>query len=228
MEARASGAARHCHWRRLPPTPIMRWLREHGGPIGRFQPGDAAAGAGGAAARIIWSARCRRCSIITMLCGCGWRRVGGGAELEPGDRAALARSGRRTVLRRIDVAGLMMRRAAPALRGRRVRLRSRLAPEAGGDAAGGVVRCRGGARGPAAADDPSSCGGWGVVAHPGAGSCGGLGGDASGPVADAAAARDLVPSLGATACGAGAGSPARMAELAFWTAMLSEPSLSAG
>ena len=43
------------------------------------------------------------------------------------------------------------------------------------DGCGGVVRCRRTGAGPAAADDPSSCCGWGVVAHPGAGACGGAG-----------------------------------------------------
>ena len=54
-------------------------------PDRSVQPGDSAAGAGGAAARRIWRRRCRRCSIITMRCGCGLLRrrrgvaPGGGA-----------------------------------------------------------------------------------------------------------------------------------------------------
>ena len=69
----AAEAAATCD-RRLPATPIMRWLQERGGPLGAVQPGDAAAGAGGAAAGRIWRRRCRRCWIITMRCGCGLMR----------------------------------------------------------------------------------------------------------------------------------------------------------
>src|SRR5947208_3248617 len=42
-----------------------------------------------------------------------------------------------------------------------------------GSAAGGLVRCWCGAGRAPACDDPSLCGGRGVVAHPGAGACGG-------------------------------------------------------
>ena len=40
------------------------------------QPGDAAAGAGGAVGRRSAGGACRRCSIITMRCGCGSTRGG--------------------------------------------------------------------------------------------------------------------------------------------------------
>ena len=68
-----------------------------------------------------------------------------------------------------------------------------------GDGCGGVVRCRRARAGPAAADDPSSCGGRGVVAHPGAGPCGGVGGDCARQSAGAGAAGNLVSRLGAAA-----------------------------
>ena len=60
----------------------------------------------------------------------------------------------------------------------------------------------------AAADHPSSGGRRRVVAHPGAGPGGGLGGDCARGGAVAAAARHLVPALGAAARGARAGASA--------------------
>ena len=76
---------------------------------------------------------------------------------------------------------------------------------------------------PSAADHPSPVGGRGVVAHPGAGPCGGLGGDCGG-AARAGAARDVVAALGSTAFVARADA-GRVAELSFWRGMLSAPSL---
>src|SRR5436305_15311350 len=67
-------------------------------------------------------------------------------------------------------------------------------------AAGDLVRCWCGAGWAPACDDPSLCGGRGVVAHPGAGACGGVGGDCARWGAGAGGAGQFVSSLGATAC----------------------------
>ena len=108
----------------------------------------------------------------------------------------------RDCLRRVDVRGLdeaarrgciseqaqAAERAAGAGRGR--------------DGAGGLVRCRASSGRPAAADHPPPGGRRRVLAHPGAGPGGGLGGDCARGRAVAAAARHLVPALGAAAGGA--------------------------
>ena len=55
----------------LPPTPIMRWLRERGGPIERFNQSMLLQVPAGLQRGSSDRRRCRPCSIITMRCGCG-------------------------------------------------------------------------------------------------------------------------------------------------------------
>ena len=78
--------------------------------------------------------------------------------------------------------------------------------------------------GPAVADDPSFGGGWGVVAHSGAGSGGGVGGDCGRAGACAGAARHVVAAVVATACGGGFGSGPDC-RAGFWIGMLRQPAV---
>ena len=180
----------------LPATPIMRWLLEQGGPIERFSQSDAAAGAGGPASRITWAAPCRRCSIITMRCGCGWSRRRR-ARAAPGGRAArrdpCARPacGGSTCLRLDDGGAGAAASASEAQAAER-----RLAPAAGHDGAGGVVRRRARAAGRLlltihhlAVDGVS----WRILVPDLAAAWAAIG---AGRRAGAAGARDLVPAAG--------------------------------
>ena len=160
-----------------------------------------------------------------MRCGCAWLLL-----RESGDGASRlrrpARCWRRTACVGSTFAGSMLTALRACIAEQARAAESRLAP-----AAGVMVQAvwfdAGAERGrAAAADHPSSCGGRGVVAHPGAGSCGGLGGDCARAGAGACAARDLVPALGAAACGSTRRIRRVVGELAFWTGMLSEPALS--
>ncbi len=153
--------------------------------------------------RMTSSAPCRRCSIITMRCGCGL--------LVP--HRVVSSRWRSRLPATVDGAGLPA--AGGCRRPRRgcaARLHHR-AGAGGGDAAcaggrrdgaGGVVRRRGGRGRPPAADDPSPGGGRGVVADPGARPCGRVGGDRGRQEARAGGVRNVVAGLGAAA---GGGSP---------------------
>ena len=160
----------------LPATPIMRWLAERGGPIERFNQAmllqvpaglreDHLVGGPAGAAR---SSRC-------VAAAAGWRR--GGRRVEPGGRAARCRARPATCLRRVDVRGLDDGGAARLHQRAGAGGRAAACAVRGHDGAGGVVRCRRASEPAAAADHPSSGGRRGVVAHPGAGPGGGLGGD---------------------------------------------------
>ena len=145
-----------------------------------LQPGDAAAGAGGAAGGApdcspAGGARSSRC--VAAAAGPGPPGTARGAwRWRPPARCRAA-----GCIRRIDIAGLAddARRACIS---EQAQAAERQACAGGrGDGAGGVVRCRRRGCRPAAADHPSSGGRRGVVAHPAAGPCGGLGGDRDAP-----------------------------------------------
>ena len=121
-------------------------------------PGDAAAGAGGSAGGSSHRRPCRRCSIITMRCGCGLSGGAQTADLDAGGRAAWRGRRLATACGGSTFAGSTTRRCAPASPSRRKRPSARLAPAAGRDGAGGLVRCRGGAAGRLLLTHPSSCG----------------------------------------------------------------------
>ena len=194
----------------LPATPIMRWLQERGGPLERFSQAMLLRVPAGLAAGSIWRRRLRRCWIITTRCGCGSMRAADAAErrLRTGGLrcAAGGGCGRRpacggSMSAVVDDGGV-----ARADRGGGGRLRSGRLDPAAGVMVQAVWFDAGAARaGRLLADDPSSCGRWGVVADPGAGPCGGLAGDRGRAGGCAAAAGDVVPALGGAACGACAG-----------------------
>ena len=138
-------------------------------------PGDAAAGAGGAARGSIWSARCRRarssrCAAAAAHCCCAGRRL-------CARDCASGMVDAKACLRRIDVGGLADDALRACIAEQAQAAAARLAPASGVmvqavwfDAGAACSR-------PAAADDPSSGGRRGVVAHPGAGPGGGVAGD---------------------------------------------------
>ena len=162
----------------VPATPIMHWLSERGGPLSRFSQAMLLAVPGGLieddlAARACGAGRASRCAAASARCGGGGWRL----EIPPEGPSA-------PLLRRVDVRGLDDQALdGQALDGEALRARiaaggggCRAAARSGGrpDAAGGVVRCRGGAVRAAASVHPSSCGRRGVVADPGAGPGGGV------------------------------------------------------
>ena len=158
----------------LPATPIMHWLLERGGPIERFNQAMLLQVPAGLqrrssvrrAAGRARSSRCVAAAADRMRRRRGawrWRRP---ARWLPADCL------RRIDIRGLDDAGLRACIAEAGAGGR-----APACPCGRGDAAGGVVRRRRAGVRPSAADDPSSRGGRGVVAHPGAGACGGVGGD---------------------------------------------------
>ena len=75
------------------------------------------------------------------------------------------------------------------------------------------------------ADDPSSCGRWGVVADPGAGPGGGLAGDLDGAGGCAAGAGDARSGAGRSGLRRMRGTPVSSQELSFWSGELGKPSL---
>ena len=82
----------------LPATPIMRWLQERGGPLGRFSQAMLLRVPAGLR-KSICGRRLARCWIITMRCGCGSMR-----SAADGDMATL-RLRRRARLRPGPVCG---------------------------------------------------------------------------------------------------------------------------
>ena len=160
-----------------------------------------------------------------MRCGCVTAGAAGSGEwtalaVAP---AGAVRAG--DCLRRIDVCGLdaaALRRASPSRRKRRDR---RLAPAAGMMLQAVWFDAGRTRPGRLLLMHPSSCGGRRVVAHPGAGPCGGLGGDCDGRV-------PALPRPGtsfrrwAHGCWLHAQDPSRVGELSFWAAMLDQPAAS--
>ena len=153
----------------------------------------------------IWRRRCRRCWTITTRCGCGSmrrRRTGvrtGGLRCCRWARCGVGRACGGW-MRRTST----MRRLRALIAAARLRLRSsRLDPAAGVLLQAVWFDAGAGARGPAAAGDPSSGGGRGVVADPGAGPCGGV-------AALRRRRRDRAACSGAPRCGAGRSGLRRM------------------
>ena len=177
----------------LPATPIMRWLKERGGPLDRFSQSMLLRVPGGlleddlrAALQAVLDhhdALRLRLTMVSQDMGASqdigasqdmgasehddWR-----LEIAPAGAVAAGACLRRIDAGAVDDAGLreLIAEAAEAAE-------QRLRPCGRRDGAGGVVRCRRRAPGASAAHDPSSGGGWGVVADPGAGSGFGLAGD---------------------------------------------------
>ena len=152
--AAAAGAAAELALRRRRPIwrGCGRWLAgdadhalaaERGGPVGRFSQSMLLRCRRGCG-RSIWRRRCRRCSIITMRCGCGSMRAATGGDVAP---RRLRRRGRLRP-RRLPAAGgcrrcSTRRRCAALIAAEAEAAERRLASGGGRDAAGGVVRCRG-------------------------------------------------------------------------------------
>ena len=114
----------------LPATPIMRWLAGARRADRSLPPGDAAAGAGGSAGGSSGRRRCRRCSIITTRCGCGWlrpRRAATGAWRSRRRRGRCAGD----CLRRVDVRGLADAALRACIGEQAQAAERRLAPAAG-------------------------------------------------------------------------------------------------
>ena len=200
-------------------------LAEGAGRAARaVQPGDAAAGAGGAVGRRICGRRCVRCSIITMRCGCGSIADGGGRdwrlEIAPPGAVAAGACLRRVAAGGLDAAELRGLIAAEAEAAER-----RLDPAAGVMVQAVWFDAGAGRAGRLLADDPSSCGRWGVVADPGAGPGFGLAGDRGGQ-AVALPPRGTSFRRWAERLAAHARDDERVTqELSFWSGMLGEPSL---
>ena len=192
---------------RLPATPIMRWLAERGGPIERFnQAMLLQVPAGLREEHLVAALQAlldHHDALRLRLAGSRDRRPSGPWRSH---RPVPVPAGE--CLHRVDVAGLdeAALRAAHQRAGAAAELR--LAPSAGTMVQAVWFDAGAAAHRPAAADHPPSGGRRGVVAHPGAGPGGGLGGDCARGRAVAAAARHLVPALGAAACGARAGAGA--------------------
>ena len=122
--------ARHRDRCAVPLTPIMRWLRERGGPIERFSQamllqlpaGLREAASGG---RPAGGARSSRCAAAAAGCG------GGGGGVEPGGGAGRMRWRRRPACGGSMCAGWMRRRCGRCIARRRASGRARLAPRSG-------------------------------------------------------------------------------------------------
>ncbi len=156
----------------------MRWLLERGWSDRSLQPGDAAAGAGGSArGRSISWAPCRAVldhhDALRAATGCGSE-----APWRPGGGAGRQRWLPATACGGLTFAVLMTRGVGPALSRQAQAAERRLSPAAGVMVAGGLVRCwRAGVPGRLLVTIHHLACGRGVVAHPGAGACGGVGGD---------------------------------------------------
>ena len=187
----------------VPATPIMRWLQERCGPIDRFNqamllrvPSGLREADLSAALQAVLDHHDALRLRLTAACGDGeWR-------LEVAPAGAVAAG---SCLRRIDVGavdGAVLReRLAEEVQAAEARLSPSAGVmvqavwfDAGAERAGRLLLTI-----------HHLGGGWGVVAHPSAGPCGGVGGDCGGAAGCASAAGDVVPPLGAAAFVACAG-----------------------
>ena len=200
----------------LPATPIMRWLAERGGPIERFNQAMLLQVPAGlredhlvAALQALLD---HHDALRLRLIG---RRLAGGMDAwrwrrPVPSRRATACGGSTSAGLDAEATARLHERAGASGRAAACAVRRR-------DGAGGLVRCRHGASRSSAADHPPSGGRRGVVAHPGAGSGGGLGGDCA--RATSRRCRRAAPRSGAGRSGLRRTRRSRhgSSELPFWT-----------
>ena len=152
--------------------------------------------------RSICSRRCRRCSIITMRCGCALRLASDSADGMPSRSRRAVRSMPRRACGASTLAVWMTTARRERIAQEAQAAESRLAPAAGVMLQAVWFDAGAAQPGRLLLTIHHLVGRRGVVAHPGARSGGGVAGDRERAAAGAAAARHFVPPLCAAACGA--------------------------